>query len=789
MDFKDAFFDTDSFEPTGKKLGQGAFGEVYVVTRESDDKQYAAKLIKIQKTFTGEDQMMFLRESLILYKLNHPAIVKFHGINFHSFNDPTSLQPTILTEYLEHGSLKVILDKEKQSIADSNWNPTKKFICLIGISDALRYLHRNGILHRDLKPENILVDGNYYPRVCDFGLSKCFSQSMTKSMQMSMTGKIGTPLYMAPELIEDEGHYGLGIDVYAFGVLAYEIVTGVEPFSVNGRPISLKNLLKKVTSGIRPEFTEGVPEKMKELITRCWSQAAEDRPSFDEIFEELAGAISYDEYTEETVDEREIKDYIEDLREHEERSKETETAGINKKEYEKLKKEIEAKNKENKELRTENEKTSNENSSLKSDLAKTKSEKDSEIAKMRKEKDSEIAKIKSEKDTELAKMKSEKDSEIAKMKSEKDSEIAKIKSEKDSEIAKIKSEKDSELAKMKSEKDRDVKSVEEKMKAQNDRLNAAIKGKNEEISSLKAELARLEKEKGSKSPAPFISSRFFTVEMSKKGPGILAQLNDKQETPFDRLFIASQSSADIYTLLVPHAEGQFTLVGINSFIGFDLETPVTISGVTIFSDNSYFPKSFDIAIDGITMKSVKVANELNGAYKDMTVKFDPIRGRKVRFRSTGPNWTGESFLLVKGIELLSTEAKYSKGVFATLVSESENKDPHKSPVIVFASSLDFDSFYLLDADKNVSTYPYKNSWFQVELTKGTAILNGFRFWRCNPEKLRSYKLICTDDSSKPESSWTTLIEINEKTENEHELLDIYEFPHPSPPTRFVSSIV
>ena len=79
--------------------------------------------------------------------------------------------------------------------------------------------------------------------------------------------------------------------------------------------------------------------------------------------------------------------------------------------------------------------------------------------------------------------------------------------------------------------------------------------------------------------------------------------------------------------------------------------------------------------------------------------------------------------------------------------------------------------------------------FKFELTRGTAVLNGFRLFKCSCNMPKSYKLICTDDSSKPELSWTTLIEINEKTENEHEILDIYEFPHPSPPTRFVRLVL
>ncbi|KAK8838287.1 hypothetical protein M9Y10_035710 [Tritrichomonas musculus] len=110
------------------------------------------------------------------------------------------------------------------NIADNNWSPTKKYIYLLGISDAMRFLHKSGILHRDLKPQNILVD---------FGLSKCFANSLTNSMQFSMTGQIGTPLYMAPEMFEDEEHFGPAVDVYAFALLAYEIVTGKEPFSEN----------------------------------------------------------------------------------------------------------------------------------------------------------------------------------------------------------------------------------------------------------------------------------------------------------------------------------------------------------------------------------------------------------------------------------------------------------------------------------------------------------------------------------------------------------------------------
>lgn len=74
------------------------------------------------------------------------------------------------------------------------------------------------------------MDEDYYPKVCDFGLSRCFEQELTKSMILVVTGQIGSPLYMAPELLIDSKSYSTGVDVYAFSILAYEIVTGKEPY-------------------------------------------------------------------------------------------------------------------------------------------------------------------------------------------------------------------------------------------------------------------------------------------------------------------------------------------------------------------------------------------------------------------------------------------------------------------------------------------------------------------------------------------------------------------------------
>ncbi|KAK8843074.1 hypothetical protein M9Y10_025265 [Tritrichomonas musculus] len=318
MDFDKAFFDTSDYE-LGKELGHGKFGTVYLV-ENNDNEQFAAKVINVGDEFTGKEQMLLMREFAILLGLKHPAIVKFKGINFHSFEETMALRPTLLTEYLPNGSFKDILNKQKTGNADSDWNPTKKYVCMLGIADAMRYLHKKGILHRDLKPENILLDENYYPRICDFGLSRCFAKTLTKSMKLSMSGKMGTPLYMAPEFFTDEDHFGPGIDVYAFALIAYEIVSDIEPYTEKGQQPSYGALCKKITDGIKPKFVDGITEPMKDLLGRCWSQDPKDRPSFDEIFEELSSSFNY---IYEDVDEKEIKDYLADLEDfwNEEKSK------------------------------------------------------------------------------------------------------------------------------------------------------------------------------------------------------------------------------------------------------------------------------------------------------------------------------------------------------------------------------------------------------------------------------------------------------------------------------------
>ena len=174
-------------------------------------------------------------------------------------------------------------------------NHTKKYIILLGIANAMRYLHHNGIIHRDLKPENILIDENLYPQICDFDLARCFPDALSNSMRLTRSGEFGTPIYLAPEVLKDDDHYEPGVDVYAFAIIACEIIAEMNAFIELRKKIKsqFQFLTEIVEKDERPDFNENFTEKMKDLLSNCWSKNISKRPSFDEIFKKLSTDFSF----------------------------------------------------------------------------------------------------------------------------------------------------------------------------------------------------------------------------------------------------------------------------------------------------------------------------------------------------------------------------------------------------------------------------------------------------------------------------------------------------------------
>lgn len=305
MFFKNIFFNSNDYTTTDKKIKNGTFGTVHIINNKFDHLEYCAKFLHIEENTDQNEETILIQEFYTQSTLIHPSIVKILGINFRSIIDLTRYQPIILTKYYKNGSLRDIFEKRKRNINDENWTITKRYIFILGVVDAMKYIHDHDILHIDLKPENILIDENYFPKVCDFGLSICFP----KLYYQSMKSNLNNSFYLPPEMILDNG-YGKGVDVYAFSMIAYELLTDKEPYfdlQNNNKNPSLEDLWKRICQGTRPKFTENVPEKMIKLISQCWSQNPEERPSFSDIFQQLTSDLSF--YPDE-INREEIHEYI-----------------------------------------------------------------------------------------------------------------------------------------------------------------------------------------------------------------------------------------------------------------------------------------------------------------------------------------------------------------------------------------------------------------------------------------------------------------------------------------------
>lgn len=301
---EDPFFDINQLI-VEKELGSGAFGNVYSAKCKENSQTYAVKVSKIkvnEETRYSDETLSIFREINLMSSFNFPTILKFIGYS------PTNFKgiyyPTIIMEFCPKKTLADIIDLENKGLSPEGWNETKKLISIYGIAAGMKYLHKQNIIHRDLKSQNILMDDLYCPKIADFGLSKITAiTEQASSLNIQSSPKTtGTPLYMAPEILAGEPYSQKG-DVYAFSIIVYEIITGKTPF----KNLIYPQLIIKVFDGQRPELSEDVPDHYRKLIEKCWAQSPSERPTFDNIVNELKNNHSF---INDSIDEIYFQDFI-----------------------------------------------------------------------------------------------------------------------------------------------------------------------------------------------------------------------------------------------------------------------------------------------------------------------------------------------------------------------------------------------------------------------------------------------------------------------------------------------
>jgi serine/threonine protein kinase len=183
-----------------------------------------------------------------------------------------------VTELMDLGSLDKVMKKGKLS-------PALKIKIMRDVAHGMMTLHAANIIHRDLKPENVLVKSPLEEsnedlcKVTDFGTSR----AVNNLFQMTMTKGAGTPLYMAPELLQGQKHYSSSVDVYSYGIVCAVVWNdGTLPYSEYNfqNPLQMQNA---VINGTRPHLSSQTPQNVQELIQCCWNSSPSSRPSFNDI--------------------------------------------------------------------------------------------------------------------------------------------------------------------------------------------------------------------------------------------------------------------------------------------------------------------------------------------------------------------------------------------------------------------------------------------------------------------------------------------------------------------------
>lgn len=248
--------------------------DIWLAT-DSNNKAYALRRLHDRLRFNFTARRRFTRGAEILSVLHdHPGIIGYieHG--------KISGTPYLLMEYVEASNLKEIYARHDSVLLENVAQ------ILIDMAGALTHVHENGFMHLDFKPENVLVTQNASVRLVDFDLAQPIPEKPKK-----MSKNPGTPAYMAPEQLLGEP-ISHRVDIFSFGVAAYELLTNQKPFPGETPAEILKKQVDRSTFLPPREYNADLPANLEKVIIKCLEQEPERRyPFMGVMARELQAAL------------------------------------------------------------------------------------------------------------------------------------------------------------------------------------------------------------------------------------------------------------------------------------------------------------------------------------------------------------------------------------------------------------------------------------------------------------------------------------------------------------------
>lgn len=292
----------------GERLGHGSFSSVFEIKKVNSKKKYDAKklVVKVLRSKLAENPPLLAacgadlcKEGLMMASMNHRNIMNIQA-----------WAPSGVSEYMSgrHDGFFLVLDRLDETLSDrlAVWKETNSRInmslkdravrrrellkgridIVMQLSSAVKYMHSKRLLHRDMKPDNIgLQDG--VVKVFDFDVSRVVPESTFKGETFTLTMKVGSPRYMAPEIARGKP-YNMTADVYTFTVIAHELLTLKKPY--DELPDNCHDELVFV-EGVRPQIPSSWPKKLQKLFERGWCHKLSIRPSMSQMDESLRSEL------------------------------------------------------------------------------------------------------------------------------------------------------------------------------------------------------------------------------------------------------------------------------------------------------------------------------------------------------------------------------------------------------------------------------------------------------------------------------------------------------------------